>query len=729
MTTDPDPQTASGRSASLDRVLAGTHDAPFSILGPHPLDGAGHVTAFVPGAARLTVTAADARAELIPDAERPGIFAGPFEQTGPYRLEAHGADGARWTVDDPYRFGPSLDEAVLAQFETGAPERLWQCLGAHPITHEGVDGTRFAVWAPHARRVSVVGPFNFWDGRRHVMRRRTGGVWEIFLPGVGAGETYKYELIGADGALLPPKADPVGFASERPPANASVIAEPSGHAWADDHWMETRAGRNARTTPISIYEVHLPSWRRGADGRPLSWAEAADQLVPYAVEMGFTHLELMPIAEHPFDGSWGYQPVGLFAPTARHGEPDGLRALVDAAHRAGLGVILDWVPGHFPTDPHGLGRFDGTPLYEYDDPRQGFHPEWNTLIYDYGSPQVTGFLTSNALYWLEEFHVDGLRVDAVASMLYRDYARPAGEWVPNADGGRENYEAIDFLKRVNRALPPGAQTLAEESTAFPGVTKAQDQGGLGFGYKWNMGWMHDTLEYMKTDPARRPERHHTVTFGLTYAFDETFVLPISHDEVSPGRGSMLGRMPGDGAARFANLRAYYAFMWGHPGKKLLFMGQEFAQPEEWNHDGALDWDVAEMPAHDGVRRLIRDLNALYRETPALHYRDADPGGFQWIEADATGPSVYSWLRRGGPDDAEVAVLCNFGASAQPNWRTGLPQAGRWREALNTDADIYGGSGLGNLGAVHAEPHPHQGQPASTEVMLPPFSAIFLIREP
>ncbi|TFL16853.1 1,4-alpha-glucan branching protein GlgB [Jannaschia formosa] len=729
MTDSPDAKAGSRREASLDLIAAGAHGDPFSVLGPHPVDGVRWITAFVPGAARVAACGDGAVAELRQDPNRSGLFSGPLGGDGPYRLEAEAADGTRWEFDDPYRFGPVLSERDLRLAE-GSHRRLWTALGAQVTTHEGVAGTRFAVWAPNARRVSVVGPFNLWDGRRHVMRRR-GELWEIFLPGIGEGTSYKYEILGPDGHVQPLKADPVGFGSEHPPENASVVRDLRGAHWTDGDWMEARAGRNAPTAPISIYEAHLGSWRRHADGRRLSYAEAAEELVGYALDMGFTHLEVLPVSEHPFDGSWGYQPVGLFAPTVRHGPPQGFRDLVDAAHRAGLGVILDWVPGHFPTDDHGLGRFDGEAVFEYADPREGFHQDWNTLIYDYGKAEVRGFLAANALYWLEEYHVDGLRVDAVASMLYRDYSRKPGEWIPNKDGGRENYEAIGFLRDVTaaaREAHPGTMTIAEESTAFPKVTTPADEGGLGFGFKWNMGWMHDTLDYVSKDPAGRREHHHRLTFGLTYAFDETFVLPISHDEVVHGKGSMLGRMPGTGPERFANLRAYYGFMWGHPGKKLLFMGQDFAQEAEWDHDAQLDWDALDRPGHAGVRRLVRDLNALYRGTAALHCRDADPGGFQWIVADDTTNSVYAWIRRGGDRDPEAVVICNFGPTAHSAYRVGLPRPGRWREALNTDAEIYDGEGRGNMGGVEAQPVPSHGQPASAELVLPPFSTVFLLHK-
>ncbi len=734
MTKNTESQTSPGRLDDFSRLAAGRHDDPFSILGPRKIEGQEIVTALVPDAQQVVaILGADRREHVLPAVpECDGVFSGAVPSSGSYRLRATASDGRTWTFDDAYRFGPVLGETDEYLIGEGTHQRLWHVLGAHVIEHEAASGTHFAVWAPNAQRVSVIGGFNNWDGRRHPMRRRgASGVWELFIPGIGEGESYKYEILGPDGTLQPLKADPVGFGSEHPPLNASVVRDIRGYGWGDGAWMADRAARNDRAAPISIYEVHLGSWRRKQDDRPISYREAAEELVEYVTGMGFTHIELMPVSEYPFDGSWGYQPVGLFAPTIRHGPPHEFRDLVDAAHRAGLGVILDWVPGHFPTDAHGLGRFDGTALYEHADPKEGFHQDWNTLIYNYGRNEVKNFLVANALYWLEEYHVDGLRVDAVASMLYRDYSRKAGEWVPNKDGGRENYEAIAVLQEMNTTTygaHPGIMTVAEESTAFPGVSAPTDQGGLGFGFKWNMGWMNDTLEYVKKDPVHRRHHHHQMTFGLTYAFSENFVLPISHDEVVHGKGSMLGKMPGGPDEKFANLRAYYGFMWGHPGKKLLFMGQEFAQASEWNHGVELDWPALDDARHAGVQRLVRDLNTLYRGEPALHAKDAEPGGFQWIEADDAANSVYAWLRRGGPDDPNVVVLCNFTPVERPAYKVGLPFAGQWREALNTDAEIYGGRGRGNFGRLEARPEPHQGQAASAEVYLPPLSAIFLVQD-
>lgn len=703
------------------------HDDPFAVLGPHKHKRATWVTAIDPGAQTLAALVG-AKPYPLTRIEGP-VFCGKVPGGKPYRLRGTDADGRTWDYDDAYRFGPvlsDLDEYLLGE---GTHHRLWDALGAHVLLHEGAAGTHFAVWAPNARRVSVVGDFNAWDGRRHVMRRRGGtGVWEIFVPGAGDGAPYKYEIIGADGAPQPLRADPVGFGAQHPPETASVVRDIAGYGWKDGDWMTARAAANRHDAPISVYEVHLGSWRRHWDqgGRPLSYKEAAQDLVAYASDMGFTHLELMPVSEFPFDGSWGYQPIGLFAPTIRFGPPHEFRDLVDAAHRAGLGVILDWVPGHFPTDAHGLARFDGTALYEHGDPKEGFHNDWNTLIYNYGRAEVANFLVANALYWLEEYHVDGLRVDAVASMLYRDYSRKPGEWVPNKDGGRENYEAIALFQRMNTAVygaHPGIMTLAEESTSFPKVSAPVDAGGLGFGFKWNMGWMNDTLAYMKQDPVHRKYHHYQMTFGINYAFSENFMLPISHDEVVHGKGSMLGKMPGAVWEKFANLRAYYGFMWGHPGKKLLFMGCEFAQPEEWNHDAQINWDAAARPEHAGVQNLVRDLNALYRNTPALHAKDNDPAGFDWIDSADADHSTFSFIRRGNDGDAPVVVVCNFTPVERCDHAVGVPHAGHWREALNTDAASYGGGNRGNLGGVTATADPCQGQPARIRITLPPLSTL------
>ena len=602
---------------------------------------------------------------------------------------------------------------------------LYDRLGAHSIEHQGVAGMHFAVWAPHARRVSVVGDFNDWDGRRHAMRRRgDAGVWEIFVPDIAEGRAYKFEIIAADGRVQPLKADPFAFASELRPATASLTTAPMQHKWGDADHRAHWAAIDQRRVPVSIYEVHAGSWDRDGDGWYLSWDALADRLIPYVVDMGFTHIEFMPVSEYPYDPSWGYQTTGLYAPTARFGDHEGFARFVDGAHRAGLGVLIDWVPAHFPIDPHGLVRFDGTALYEHEDPKLGFHPDWHTAIYNFGRREVAAFLIANALYWAERFHVDGLRVDAVASMLYRDYSREAGEWVANDEGGRENWEAVGFLRAMNRAIyaaHPGIVTIAEDSTSWPGVTSPAYEDGpresLGFGFKWNMGWMHDTLTYFAREPVHRRHHHDEVTFGPVYAFSENFVLPLSHDEVVHGKGSLLAKMAGDDWQQFANLRSLYAFMWGYPGKKLLFMGQEFAQRAEWDEGRALDWALRDSPAHEGVRRLVRDLNRLYRDTPALHARDCESEGFEWLIADDRANSVFAWLRK-APGAAPVAVIANLTPIARAPYRIPLPHDGRWREIVNSDAADYWGSGLGNLGAVDAKD-------GAAWVTLPPLATIML----
>ncbi|MBL8589078.1 MAG: 1,4-alpha-glucan branching protein GlgB [Methylobacteriaceae bacterium] len=706
---------------------------PFALLGLHETDDGPVIRAFAPDAesARALTLEGALIAELTPRGG--GVFEAlaPQARRAPYRIEARNA-AATWSFIDPYAFGPSLgplDDHLLVE---GAHLQLYDRLGAHLVTHEGVAGVRFAVWAPQATRVSVVGDFNHWDGRRCQMRKRIdSGVWEIFIPDVAAGLAYKFEIIGPDGALQPLKADPFGFAAEFRPSTASLVAAPPAHVWRDGDWIAARR-RDPRRAPMSIYEVHLGSWRRGPGGRFLTWDELAAALVPYATDMGFTHLELLPVSEHPLDASWGYQPIGLFAPSARFGDPDGLRRFVDAAHAAGLAVLLDWVPAHFPTDPHGLARFDGAPLYEHADARRGFHPDWNTAIYDFGRREVANILSANALYWLDRFHVDGLRVDAVASMLYLDYSRKAGEWLPNAEGGNENWDAVGFLRRVNERVYeafPGAVMIAEESTAWPGVSHPTHAGGLGFGFKWNMGWMNDTLRYMAQDPVHRRYHHDKLTFTLMYAFSENFILPLSHDEVVHGKGSILGRMPGDDWRRFANVRLYYAFMWAHPGKKLLFMGQEFAQGREWDADAGLDWAVLDHAPHRGVQALVRDLNRLHRDKPALHARDCEADGFRWIVVDDALQSVVAFLRLDGAGGPPVAAIFNFTPVVRENYRIGLPATGRWREILNTDAAHYGGSGRGNLGGVTARPERWRDFPACADLSLPPLAALYLEFDP
>jgi len=723
------PKSKPGFRVSNDEARAiaeGRHSDPFSVLGPH----GGKLAAWVPGAVQVWLKQGRKKPTALEQhPECPGFFEGPVDTAKPYTLQAEDAHDTGWSFIDPYRFGPvlgELDEYLLGE---GGHRRIWEALGAHPKTIDRVKGTHFAVWAPNAERVSVVGDFNAWNGTAHPMRLRGAtGVWEIFLPGIEEGATYKYEIRAQGGVILPLKADPVGFGSEHPPATGSVVRTPGlGRKWTDTEWMKTRADKNSVDAPISIYEVHLGSWRKAEDGqRPLSYTELARELVDYVQWMGFTHIELMPVSEHPFDGSWGYQPIGMFAPTIRHGTPQEFAAFVEAAHEAGLGVLFDWVPGHFPTDEHGLGRFDGTPLYEHADPKEGFHTDWNTLIYNYGRTEVANYLKANALYWLEEYHLDGLRVDAVASMLYRDYSRRAGEWVPNKDGGRENYEAISLLRETNVLAygeHPGIMTAAEESTAFGGVSRPVDLGGLGFGFKWNMGWMNDTLEYISKEPIYRKYHHGDMTFSMVYAYSENFILPISHDEVVHGKGSMIAKMPGNAWEQFANLRAYYGFMWTHPGKKLLFMGQEFAQGREWNYAESLDWHQCDLPEHRGVQLLVRDLNAMYRENPALHVNDTRPEGFDWLEANDADNSIFVYARKGNEGDPMIVVAVNMTPIERPVYRVGFPAPGRWSEILNTDAGIYGGGNRGNMGGVETEPVEWHYQAQSAYVTLPPLSVV------
>ena len=739
-------------ATEAEQLAAGTHPDPFAVLGPS-VDGR-HLVAHVPGALQVLAFNDTDAVELERHPAAGSVFVGdslPF-----YRLHIKWPHGSSEDREDPYRFGPvlgSIDEHLIGE---GTHRRLWQALGAHPMMHEQVEGVRFAVWAPNARRVSLVGDFNDWNGTAHPMRARGAtGVWELFVPGLREGAAYKYDILDEHGRQLPLKADPLGFGSEHPPATASVVRRLGAHEWRDEEWMRRRARAGASDEPMSVYEVHLGSWRRRgttrpagrhgrldgeADGgeagssprnRPLGYLELATELVEYAADLGFTHIEVMPVSEHPFDGSWGYQPIGLYAPTIRHGTPDEFAAFVDAAHARGLGVIADWVPGHFPTDQHGLGRFDGTALYEHLDPREGYHPDWNTLIFNYGRPEVVNYLVSNALYWLEEYHLDGLRVDAVASMIHRDYSRREGEWTPNKDGGRENYEAIEFLRRTNETAleeHPEAAMMAEESTTFPGVTRPVEHGGLGFDYKWNLGWMNDSLSYFGKDPIYRKHHREQLTFGITYAFSERFMLPISHDEVVHGKGSMYGRMPGTHADKLGNLKAFYGYMWGYPGKKLLFMGQEFGQPAEWAYAGELDWGVLDDPGHRGVQDAVRDLNRLYREQPALHRRDHDGRGFQWLLVDAVEEQVYAWLRRGETGDAHVVVVLNLTPVERTGFRIGFPVPGRWVEAFNSDSRLYGGGDRGNAGAIETEPVPCGDEAQSAMLTLPPLSAIYFIEE-
>ena len=726
-------QTWAASQGDVDALLQARHGDPFAVLGPHAVPEGVVIRAFAPDAETLDAENLTGVRVLL-DKRRPeGFFEGLAPPDfGHYRLYASNGED-EWHYPDPYAFDPvlgAMDDHLLVE---GAHRRLYERLGAHLIHHQGVDGVHFAVWAPHASRVSVVGDFNSWDGRRAPMRKRVdSGVWELFWPGLCEGDVYKYEIVSAGGELQPLKADPFGFASELRPSTASVVARTDAFAWTDAAHLEARGKAAAHRQPVSIYEVHLGSWRRRWDGWFLSYDELADALIPYAVDMGFTHLELMPVSEHPLDDSWGYQPIGLFAPTRRHGDPAGFARFVDRAHAAGLGVILDWTPAHFPVDQHGLANFDGQPLYEHADPHRGFHPDWNTAIYDFGRREVANVLLAAALYWMDRFHIDGLRVDAVASMLHLDYSREAGEWTPNAEGGRENREAEAFLKDLNRTAydaHPGVITAAEESSTWPGVSRPVHEGGLGFGFKWNMGWMNDTLEYLALDPVYRRHHHDKLTFGLLYAYTENFILPISHDEVVHGKGTLIGRAKGDDWQKFANVRAYFGFMWGYPGKKLLFMGQEFAQRHEWEFDHGLDWWLLDSPPHAGMQRVVRDLNHLYRSLPSLHARDCEPGGFRWVVVDDADQSVAAWLRYGAEGDPPVLVVCNFTPVPRSNYRIGLPSAGTWREVFNSDADAYGGSGVGNYGAVTAGAQPSHGLPASAEVTLPPLATVYFVFDP
>ena len=722
--------------AEIAAIIAGIHRDPFSFLGMHHVGRTLVVRAFLPHAERVGVIDARSGAFVIDlGCDDPaGFFSGTLpvelELRFPYRLRIETGTHSH-DIDDPYRFGPVLQELDVYLLGEGTHLRPYEKLGAHHMTMDGVAGTSFAVWAPNARRASVVGDFNDWDGRRHPMRLRVEcGVWEIFLPGVSDGAAYKFELIGPNAELLPLKSDPYAFRTEHPPASASVVATVDTSPRAGMEWFEHRSAAARRDAPISIYEVHLGSWKRKPeeDHRYLTYYELADDLIPYVKWMGYTHIELLPIAEYPFDGSWGYQPIALFSPTSRFGDPDGFRAFVDRAHAEGIGVLADWVPAHFITDGHGLGSFDGTHLYEHADPRQGYHPDWNTFIYNYGRREVANFLRSNALFWFDKYNIDGLRVDAVASMLYLDYSRKAGEWIPNHYGGNENLAAIDFLRRLNEivfAEEPAALMVAEESTAWPMVSMPTYVGGLGFGYKWNMGWMHDTLEFFRNDPVYRKYHLSNLSFGLLYAFSENYILQLSHDEVVHGKGALVAKMPGDRWQRFANLRLLYAMMYAHPGKKLLFMGGEIGQEREWDFNQSLDWHLTNDPLHSGVQTLVRDLNRILRSIPALYELDTDPAGFQWIDFNDHENTVVSFMRRGRDGTPLIAVF-NCTPVVREGYRIGVPFHGVYHEVLNTDAGIYGGSNVGNLGSAIALRSPAHGQEHSITLTLPPLGALFLI---
>src|SRR6478752_6308935 len=719
--------------SDADQLIARQHADPHSYLGAHPEKGSVVVRTFRPAASKVEAVSPDGTRTALASIHPGGVFEGHIkgaELPLAYQLDVDYGDSGTITIDDPYRFLPTIGELDVYLLGEGRHQELWERLGAHVREMDGVVGTAFAVWAPSALAVSVVGDFNYWDGRIHPMRTLgSSGIWELFLPGVGDGARYKFEILAQDGEIRL-KADPVAFATEVPPKTASVVSD-SKHEWADKAWLEKRRKSDVQVGPMSIYEVHLGSWRLNPleGNRPLNYLELADELSAYAKDMGFTHIELLPVMAHPFAGSWGYQVTGYFAPTPRFGSPDDFREFVDRLHQNGIGVILDWVPAHFPRDDFALARFDGTALYEHADPRRGAHPDWGTLVFNYGRHEVRNFLVSNALFWLREFHADGIRVDAVASMLYLDYSRNEGEWVPNQYGGNEDMEAVQFLKEYNELIHgrvPGVISAAEESTAWPGVSRPTYLGGLGFGFKWNMGWMHDTLAYFQNDPIYRRWHHHELTFSLVYAFTENFILPLSHDEVVHGKGSLLSKMPGDRWQKLANLRSLYAFMWAHPGKKLLFMGQEFAQESEWSHDRSLDWHLLERREHQGIQSLVRDLNRAYKAEPALWETDDDSTGFWWIEANAADDNVFAFARRSKDSERVVVVAMNLSPASRHNYRLGLPRSGQWKEALNTDSAYYGGSDQGNMGGFDAEAVGWHGQPFSAEVTIPPLGVLWLV---
>ena len=723
------PRALPAISEPIQRVQLGTHHDPFEVLGIHAqADGRSVVRVFMP-AAEVAEVAGGVMTRV------PGTDC--FERWLPRDATVEQHPVVRWqhkqTGDwhetiSPYTFPPQLGDVDLHLLGEGRHFKAWHVLGARLKTLDGIDGCLFAVWAPAVQRVSVIGDFNNWDGRRHPMRcRGTSGIWELFIPGLDAGHAYKYEILGAHGQLVR-KTDPYARQMFLRPETTSRIPAPDAYAWSDAGWLVKRRDFDWQHRPISIYELHAGSWRRHADGRFYTWPELAAELIPYVLDLGYTHLQLMPVAEHPLDASWGYQVSGYYAPTARFGSPDDFRAFVDACHEVDLGVLLDWVPGHFPKDDFALARFTGEPVYEHADPRRGEHQDWGTLIFDFGRNEVRNFLVANALYWLDEFHIDGLRVDAVASMLYLDYSRKEGEWLPNQYGGRENIEAIQFLREMNievHGRHPGVLTIAEESTAWPAVSRPVEIGGLGFSMKWNMGWMNDSLAYIEKEPVFRKYQHNQLTFSQMYAWSENFVLPLSHDEVVHMKKSLLEKMPGDAWQRFANLRVFFAWQFAHPGKKLLFMGGEFGQWHEWNEAGQLDWALLEFPAHDSLRTLLRDLNSLYRAERALHEFDFDPRGFRWIDCHDADQSVLSFVRMGSHADEQMAVLFNFTPVPRHHYRIGVPLDTEWCEVLNTDSSFYGGSNLGNGAPVRAEKQPWMGYDYSLEVTLPPLAAVFL----
>lgn len=722
----PSKQPFQQLPTELQRIVDAKHHDPYAVLGKHLEGELALVRVYIPSARDVFLTDIDAPMARMLDTDI-------FEWRGAvdllpehYQLEWYDQYGEQQFAFDPYSFPAQLKDFDLHIFNEGKHWHAYRILGAHSHTVDGVNGVLFATWAPNAVRVSVVGDFNHWDGRRHPMRSRGGsGVWELFIPGVSTGALYKFEIRSNNDAILL-KADPYGQSFEMRPSTASIIRETTPFLWQDGEWLSRRRESDWLHSPMSVYEVHLGSWQRGEDGKFLNYAELATRLVDHAKSLGFTHIQLLPITEHPLDASWGYQTTGYFAPTSRFGQPDDFRYFINHCHRNGIGVLLDWVPAHFPKDAHGLAEFDGTALYEHDDPRKGEHRDWGTLIYNFGRSEVKNFLLSSALYWIEEFHIDGLRVDAVASMLYLDYSREAGDWLPNIYGGNENLEAIDFLRELNSLIHgqfPGCLVIAEESTAWPQVTRPTWLGGLGFSMKWNMGWMHDTLNYFNKDPIYRHYHHDQLTFGLLYAFTENFVLPFSHDEVVHGKGSLLNKMPGDEWQRFANLRLLYVYMFTYPGKKLLFMGNEIAQGTEWNYDKALDWYVLQYPYHQGIQKLITDLNHLYTNTPALYRCDFEPQGFDWVDCHDAAQSVISYVRKNGDDF--VLVILNFTPTPRHNYRIGVPLEGSYLEIHNSDSDYYSGGNMGNLGEINTDAVEWMGRPYSITVTLPPLSGIVL----
>lgn len=722
---------------SVAALLDGTHENPFEILGPHQIEEEGRralaIRAYLPEATQAWVIhPAHDRTSPMRRIHPAGVYEALCPELeeqggGTYQLQVADRRGEISIMHDPYSFQPLLTNYDLHLLGEGKHWHAYEKLGAQLRSVDGIEGVNFSVWAPNARGVSLVGDFNGWDGRSHPMRKQVpGGVWELFVPSLKPGEIYKFRITSTDGVV--DKFDPYGFASELPPRTGSVVADLKRHQWNDSDWLEQRARTNPLEQPISIYEVHLGSWRQGGEGPHgwLNYRDLAHQLSEYCLQMGYTHIELLPVSEHPYSGSWGYQIVGYFSPTSRHGSPEDFMYFVEHLHQQGIGVIIDWVPAHFPRDAHGLRRFDGSPLYEHADPRQGEHPDWGTMIFNYGRHEVRNFLLSNALFWIDKYHIDGLRVDAVASMLYLDYSREDGQWIPNAYGGRENLDAVSLLKEFNEQLHskfPGVLTIAEESTSYAGVSRPTDSGGLGFSLKWNMGWMNDTLRYMRHEPIHRSHHHSELSFSLVYAFSENFTLPLSHDEVVHGKGSLLDQMPGDLWQRYANLRLLYSYMWTHPGKKLLFMGSEFGQGNEWNHDTSLEWELLQCSSHRGLQKLVTDLNSLYQREPALYEVDFEPHGFEWIDCENYGDSVFSYIRKAKNAEDLLVVACNFTPVVRHHVRLGVPRAAWYQEVFNSDSEYYGGSNVGNhagLGVAEVESH---GRPHSIEVSLPPLASV------